>query len=56
LLCQILVKSEAEVNQWRCALAVTVGPTGEIIVNFVCSAIVGAGRADFQSAGAQLEV
>src|SRR5882672_10692728 len=32
---QILVKSEAEVNQWRCALAEAVGPNGQLIVSIV---------------------
>jgi PAS domain S-box-containing protein len=32
---QILVKSEAEVDQWRCALAEAVGPNGQLIVNLV---------------------
>jgi PAS domain S-box-containing protein len=35
LLRQILVKSEAEVNQWRCAFAEAVGPNGHLIVNLV---------------------
>jgi predicted ATPase/transcriptional regulator with GAF, ATPase, and Fis domain/tRNA A-37 threonylcarbamoyl transferase component Bud32 len=32
---QILVKSEAEVNQWRCALAEAVAPNGQLIVSLV---------------------
>ncbi len=32
---QILVKSEAEVNEWRCALAEAVGPNGQLIVSLV---------------------
>src|ERR1700704_27142 len=32
---QILVKSEAEVNQWRSALAEAVGPNGQLIVSLV---------------------
>jgi PAS domain S-box-containing protein len=32
---QILVKSEAEVEQWRCALAEAVGPNGQLIVSLV---------------------
>src|SRR6202043_2080650 len=33
LVSQILVKSEAEVDQWRRALAEAVGPNGQLIVN-----------------------
>jgi PAS domain S-box-containing protein len=32
---QILVKSEAEVDQWRGALAEAVGPNGQLIVNLI---------------------
>src|SRR5713101_2942074 len=32
---QILVKSEAEVDQWRCALAEAAGPNGQLIVNLI---------------------
>ncbi len=32
---QILVKSEAEVDQWRCVLAEAVGPNGQLIVSLV---------------------
>jgi len=32
---QILVKGEAEVDQWRCALAEAVGPNGQLIVSLV---------------------
>src|SRR4029077_19851296 len=32
---QILVKSEAEVDQWRSALAEAVGPNGQLIVNLI---------------------
>jgi PAS domain S-box-containing protein len=32
---QILVKSEAEVNEWRCALAEAVGPNGQLIATLV---------------------
>ena len=32
---QILVKSETELDQWRCALAEAVGPFGQLIVNLV---------------------
>jgi PAS domain S-box-containing protein len=32
---QILVKSEAEVGQWRCALTEAVEPNGQLIVNLV---------------------
>jgi predicted ATPase/signal transduction histidine kinase len=32
---QILVKSETEVDQWRCALTEAVGPSGQLIVSFV---------------------
>jgi predicted ATPase/signal transduction histidine kinase len=32
---QILVKSEAEVDRWRCVLAEAVGPNGQLIVSLV---------------------
>src|SRR6266849_3444840 len=32
---QILVKSEAEVEQWRCALADAIGPNGQLIVSLI---------------------
>ena len=32
---QILVKSEAEVDEWRCALAEAVGPNGQLIASLV---------------------
>ena len=32
---QILVKSEAEVSLWRCALAEALGPHGQLIVNLI---------------------
>jgi predicted ATPase len=35
LIRQILVKSEAEVDQWRCALAEAVGPNGQLIVRLI---------------------
>jgi PAS domain S-box-containing protein len=35
LIRQILVKSEAEVDQWRGALAEAVGPSGQLIVNLI---------------------
>jgi PAS domain S-box-containing protein len=35
LIRQILVKSETEVEQWRCVLAETVGPNGKLIVNLI---------------------
>jgi PAS domain S-box-containing protein len=35
LVSQILVKSEAEVDQWRRALAEAVGPNGQLIVNLI---------------------
>ena len=35
LIRQIIVKSEAEVEQWRCALAEAVGPNGQLIVSLI---------------------
>ena len=35
LIRQILVKSEADVKQWRCALAEAVGPNGQLIATFI---------------------
>jgi predicted ATPase/signal transduction histidine kinase len=35
LIRQILVKSEAEVEHWRCALAEAVGPNGQLIINLI---------------------
>jgi predicted ATPase len=35
LIRQILVKSEAEVEHWRCALAGAVGPNGQLIINLI---------------------
>jgi serine/threonine protein kinase len=35
LIRQILVKSEAEVELWRCALAEAVGPNGQLIINLI---------------------
>jgi predicted ATPase/signal transduction histidine kinase len=32
---QILVQSDAEVDQWRCALAEAVGPNGQLIVSLI---------------------
>jgi PAS domain S-box-containing protein len=35
LVCQILVKNEAEVDQWRSALAEAVGPNGQLISSLI---------------------